>query len=207
MSPPRGQPEPPVDGQVGEPEGRPSAVLETRLRGLASPRRRRSPLLAGLAILASAWLLWDLSTDLSYFLSPAAPIDLGDVRTFRLGEARANRFVRISGPLVGAVAGTASGGEQRRVSGIFGTNLAVDRHAGASPTTIHEGRLLPAARRATYEPFVAQLRRQGWSVGERWMILREGERPRSAWGKPVLAVFLVGLAVFNVRSLVRHFAA
>jgi hypothetical protein len=93
------------------------------------------------------------------------------------------------------------------VGGLLGADLAVDRPAGARPALVMEGRLLPEGRRATYEPFVAELRRQGWTPGDRWRVLREGERPRQAWGKPILATFLVALAAFNVRSLVRHASA
>ncbi len=175
-----------------------------RTDGRASPLRRRSPVLAALVAVACGWLLWDWAPDLGYFVSPGAPIDLGDVRAFHLDRAQANRLVRVAGPLVGSVGGTEPGGARRRVSGLFGTNLVVDRPAGTSPTTVYEGRLLPSAERARYAPFVAELRKQGWSPGERWMVLREGERPRARWGRPLLAVLLVGVVSFNVAFVVRR---
>lgn len=154
---------------------------------------------------AAAWLLWDIRLDVSYFASPQAPIDLGDFRALHLERASPNRLVRISGPLVGAVGGVGKGGERRRVSGVFGTNLIVDRPAGASPTTVHEGRLLPARRRDDYLPFAAELRKQGWEAGERFMVLREGERPRSSYGPPLIAAGLLALAALNVALLARRF--
>jgi len=175
-----------------------------RADGLVSPLRRRSPVLAALVAVACGWLLWDWWPDLGYFLSPTAPIDLGDVRAFHLDRAQANRLVRIAGPLVGTVGGIESGGGRRRVSGLFGTNLVLDRAAGPSPTTVYEGRLLPSAERDRYAPFVAELRRQGWTPGERWMVLREGERPRTRWGRLALSLLLVGVISFNVAFVVRR---
>lgn len=188
-----------------------SAALEERLRELEPPRRRRSPLLAAVALAAIAWFAWDLAPDLAWFLSPRTPIDLGDARAPRLEVARPNRLARVGGPLVGSVGGTsggtAGGGQARRVSGVLGTNVVVDRPAGAPPAASYEGRLLPPTRLPTYEPFVAQLRRQGWAPGESFVVLREGERPADAWGRALLAVLLAGLAVLNLRTLLRRRAA
>lgn len=165
----------------------------------------RSPLLAAAVLAAAGWLLWGTRQDVSYFASSATPIDLGDFRALHLERALPNRLVRISGPLVGAVGGVGTGGERRRVSGMFGTNLLVDRPAGASPTTVHEGRLLPAGRQDEYAPFAAELRKQGWEAGDRFMVLREGERPRTRYGPPLLAAGLVALGAFNLAFLARRF--
>jgi hypothetical protein len=190
-----------------EPGRRRSAALEARLRELEPPRRSRSPLLAAVALAAIAWFAWDLVPDAAWFVSSRTPIDLGDARAPRLEAARPNRLARVAGPLVGSVGGTGGSGQARRVSGVLGTNVVVDRPAGAPPAVAFEGRLLPPTRLPTYEPFVTQLRRQGWAPGESFVVLREGERPGDAWGKALLAVGLAALAVLNLRTLLRRRAA
>ncbi len=173
-----------------------------------SPRFPLSPPVALLALAAIAWLLWDMWPDVSYFLSPRAPIDLGDLRGYHLERARPNRLVRVAGATVGAVGGVASrGGERRRVVGLFGTNLAIDRPGGAGPASLFEGRLLPERSSADYAPFVAELRRQGWRAAGGWLVLRDGERPRARWGPPLLSLLLVALGILNLRALVRGIAA
>jgi len=176
----------------------------------AAPARspRRSPVLAAAVLAASLWLLWDMRLDVAYFLSSPAPVDLGDVRAFHLDRALPNRLVRVSGPLVGAVGGVEGrAGERRRVSGLFGTNLMVDRPLPASPTTVYEGRLLPAGRRGDYAAFAAELSRQGWRAGDHFMVLREGERPRTRYREPLIALGLLALASLNVAFLARSLAA
>jgi len=179
--------------------------MPARARGGAGPPRpRRSPLLGLLVIFAALWLLWEMRLDIGYFASSPVPIDLGDVRALHLERALPNRLVRASGPLVGGVGGVEGRGERRRVSGLSGTNLMIDRPASASPTTVYEGRLLPASRRADYAAFAAELAKQGWPVGERFMVMREGERPRARFREPLLALGLVALAAFNAAVLVRR---
>ncbi len=177
------------------------------------PRRRRSPLaaistpVAILALAAVAWLLWDMWPEVAYFASPLEPIDLGRPGAYHIDRAVPNRLVRIDGAPVASVGGVeARGGQERRVVGLFGLSLAVDRPGGAAPTTLHEGRLLPARRSQEYAPFVAELRRRGWAAGERWMVLRDGERPRSRWGRPLLSLLLAALGAINLRALIRNLA-
>ena len=61
--------------------------------------------LAALVAVACGWFLWDWWPDVGYFLSPPAPVALGDPSAFHPDRARVNRLVRVSGPLVGAVGG------------------------------------------------------------------------------------------------------
>jgi hypothetical protein len=70
-----------------------------------------------------------------------------------------------------------------------------------------EGRLLPAARRTDYAEAARVIAAGGTPLGERWQVLKVGERPRQAW-LPVLgaALLLLVLAV-NVRALVRPLLA
>ncbi len=170
-----------------------------------SPRFPLAPPVAILALAVIAWLLWDMWPDVSYFLSPRAPIDLGDLRGYRLERARPNRLVRVAGATVGAVGGVASrGGERRRVVGLFGTNRASDRPGGAGPASLFEGRLLPERSSADYAPFVAELRRQGWRAPGGWLVLRDGDRPGRRWPAVLGAALLALLAAVNLRALVKN---
>lgn len=174
----------------------------------APPRRRspvwaRSPVFAAAALAAVGWLLWDLWPDTAYFLSSAAPIDLGAPGAYHLDRARPNRLVRIAGAPVASVTGVEARGGERRVVGLSGLSLAVDRPAGAGPAAVYEGRLLPARRVQDYAPFVAELRRRGWAAGDRWMVLRDGERPRQRWAQPLLSLLLAAVGAVNLRALVR----
>jgi len=183
-----------------DPEGEPPPRRRPTLTVISTP-------VAILALAAVAWLLWDMWPEVAYFASPREPIDLGRPGAYQLDRAVPNRLVRIDGAPVASVAGTeARGGEERRVVGLFGLSLAVDRPVRAAPTTLHEGRLLPARRSQDYAPFVAELRRRGWAAGDRWMVLRDGERPRSRWGRPLLSLLLLALGALNLRALARNLA-
>ena len=178
-----------------------------------TPPRRRPALtaisapVALLALAAVAWLLWDMWPDVAYFLSPSQAIDLGRPGAYHLDRAIPNRLARVDGAAAAAVGGTeARGGDERRVLGLAGLSLAVDRPGGAAPTTIYEGRLLPARRSQDYAAFVAELRRRGWAAGDSWMVLRDGERPRSRWGRPLLSLLLLALGALNLRALARSIA-
>jgi len=179
------------------------------VKGLAAgeePSRRgyrRSRWLAGAVLAASLWLLWETRLEVAYFASSPTPIDLGVFGGLHLERARSNRLVRVAGPVVGLVPGVEGAGERRRVSGLFGTNLMVDRPASASPAAVYEGRLLPSSRQGDYAPFAGELGKQGWVSGDKFMVLREGERPRTRYREPLLALLLLSLASFNGAYLVR----
>jgi hypothetical protein len=38
------------------------------------------------------------------------------------------------------------------------------------------------------------------------MVLRDGERPRSRWGRPLLSLLLLALGALNLRALARNLA-
>jgi hypothetical protein len=76
----------------------------------------------------------------------------------------------------------------------------VDHPAGA-PAALYEGRLLPRDRALDYAQFVGPLKERGWTVNDRWGVLRDGERPRSAWMKPALFAVLILVALVNLRAL------
>lgn len=194
------------------PPGGPALPGEDRPAEVAPPRRRpsllaRSPVFAAAVLAAVGWLLWDLWPEAAFFLSSTAPIDLGAPGAYHLERARPNRLVRVAGAPLAAVTGTEKGGAERRVVGLLGTNLAVDRPGGAGPAAIYEGRLLPHRRGEAYAPFVAELRRRGWAAGDRWMVLRDGERPRQRWAPPLLSLLLLAVGAVNLRALVRGLAS
>lgn len=177
------------------------------------PRRewsllRRSPAWAVVALGLCGWLLWDSWADVAYFLSPRSPIDLGVPGAYHLEAARPNRLVRIAGAPAAAVSITdARAREERAVLGLRGLNLAVDRPGRGTPAAVFEGRLLPAARRADYAPAVAALRDRGWEAGDRWMVLRDGERPRTRWAPLAWSAALLLLAAVNARALLKSLLA
>jgi hypothetical protein len=173
----------------------------------APPRERaqlaRSPVFAVLTAFLAGWLLASLWPDVAYFFSSRAPIDLGGPGAYRLEAARENRLVQIRGPFDPNTIPVLQRRDPRTVGRVVGTNLVVDRPGRAGSVTVYEGRLLPAGRRADYQPIVEEMRSRGTPLGDGWLVLRDGERPRRAW-LPVIgsALLLVVLAI-NLRALVR----
>jgi hypothetical protein len=177
------------------------------------PRRRASALLARnpafalLSLALSAWLLWDLAPEVAYFFSSRDPIDLGGPGAYRLERARENRLVQVRGELAQAVPVTeARSGRPRTVGRLEGTNLVVDRPGRGGPP-LYEGRLLPADARGGYGEAVAALRARGGALDDRWMVLRDGERPRKKWLPVAGCAILALLAAVNVRALLKHLTA
>jgi hypothetical protein len=179
----------------------------------APPRRRetpllaRNPLLAVLALAVSGWLLWDLWPDVAYFASSREPIDLGGPGAYRLERARENRLVQIRGELAHAVPVTeARGGRPRTVGQLAGTNLVVDRPGRGGPP-VFEGRLLPARSRGDYGEAVEAMRQRGAELGDAWLVLRDGDRPRARWLPVAGSAILLLLAAVNLRALLKRLAA
>jgi hypothetical protein len=169
-----------------------------------SPLLVRSPAFALLALALSGWLLWDLWPEVAFFWSSRDPIDLGGPGAYRLERARENRLVQVRGELVPAVPVTAGrSGAPRTVGRLAGTSLVVDRPGHAGPP-VFEGRLLPAGARGDYADAVAALRQRGASLGEGWLVLRDGERPRKKWLPVAGWAILALLAAVNLRALLRH---
>jgi len=170
-----------------------------------SPLWRRSPVFAVPALALCVWLLWDLWPEVAYFASSREPIDLGGPGAYRLERARPNRLVRLTGAAAAQVSVTdLRAKEERAVLGLRGINLAVDRPGRAGPTAVYEGRLLPRARAADYAEAVGQLRARGWEAGERWQVLKDGERPRARWLQPLLALVALAIAAVNAWALGRN---
>jgi hypothetical protein len=171
-----------------------------------SPFLRRSPAFALVMVLLSGWLLWDFWPDLRYFFSPVAPIDLGAPGAYQLDRARLDRLVQIRGELREAVP-VVERGAVRMVGRLAGTNLLVDRPGRDGPP-IYEGRLLADRRaRREYSPVVAELRSRGTSLGDAWLVLRDGERPRQRLlplGASAVLALLFGV---NLRALLKRLIA
>ena len=177
------------------------------------PRRResallaRNPVLALVALAFCAWLLWDLWPDAAFFLSSRDPIDLGGPGAYRLDRARENRLVQVRGELQQAVPVTeARSGNPRTVGRLAGTNLVVDRPGRGGPP-VFEGRLLPARARGDYVEAIAAIRQRGAQLGEGWMVLRDGERPRKKWLPAAGWGILALLAAVNLRALAKRLVA
>jgi hypothetical protein len=154
-------------------------------------------------LLISGWLLFELSGDVLYFFASLDPIDLGGPGHYQLERARPNRLVQVRGELADAVGATvARTGQGRTVGRLSGTNLLVDRPGRGGPP-IYEGRLLPAGARGDYAEVVAALKGRGAPIGDAWLVLRDGERPRERWLPVLGGALLLALVVINLRALVR----
>jgi hypothetical protein len=187
-------------------EGPAEAELSPSPHRRPSPLLARAPVFAALALAASAWLVWDLSPDTAYFFSPVAAIDLGGPGAHRLEQARANRLVRVRGPPQAEVSATTGRGEVRTVLGLAGTNLLVDRQAAAGAAQVYEGRLLPPGLAEAYRPAAAALADRGFRPAAGWAVLRDGERPRQRWSRPLLALVAFAVGAVNLRALLRRLA-
>lgn len=174
------------------------------------PRRRsaflaRNPVFATLALAACAYLVWDLAPDVLYFFSPADPIDLGGPAAFHLSLARSNRLVRVQGAPAAQIPVTTSRGEPRRLVGVFGTNLVVDRPGSGGAANVFEGRLLPDRLAREYDSALAALKERGFLPARAIAVVRDGERPRQRWSRPLLSLIAALLGAVNLRALVLHF--
>ncbi len=175
-------------------------------RSAAAALLARNPVFATIALLLCGWLLADLWPDVSYFLSPLEPIDLGGPGAYHLDLARENRLAQVRGELAQAVAVTeARTGAPRTVGRLAGTNLVVDRPGRGGPP-VFEGRLLPAKANADYAEAVALMRQKGAQLGDRWLVLRDGDRPRKRWLPVAGSAILLALALVNLRALLRALA-
>jgi hypothetical protein len=177
------------------------------------PRRRepailaRNPTFAVLMLAVCGWLLWDLWPEVAYFLSSRQPIDLGGPGAYHLDLARENRLAQIRGELVEAVPVLeARSGKPRTVGRLAGTNLVVDRPGRGGPP-VFEGRLLPAKARGEYAEAAAAMRQRGSTLGDAFPVLRDGDRPRTRWLPVVGSALAAGLALLNLRALLKRLAA
>lgn len=167
-----------------------------------SPFLRRSPAFAVVMVLLSGWLLWDFWPDVRYFFSPVEPIDLGAPGAYHLDRARTDRLVQVRGDLREAVAVTENGAV-RMIGRLAATNLIVDRPGRDGPP-LYEGRLLDGKRgRARYAPAVAEMRSRGTDLGDAWLVLRDGERPRSRLLPIAASALLLVLFAVNLRALLK----
>jgi hypothetical protein len=186
---------PPAPGEPAPPRKRPSPLLA------------RSPAFAVLTLAVATWLLWDLAPQVAYFFSSRAPIDLGGPGAYRLQDARENRLVQIRGELEKAVPVTQERtGAPRTIGIVKGTTLVVDRPGRGGPP-LFEGRLLPAKDRAEYALAVRIMREKGAELGDAWLVLRDGERPRERWWPVLGTTLLLVIVAINLRALLKSLAS
>ena len=134
------------------------------------------------------------------------PIDLGGPGAYHLDLARENRLAQIRGELAQAVPATEARTQAPRTIGrLAGTNLVVDRPGRGGPP-VFEGRLLPAKANPDYAEAVALMRQKGAQLGDRWLVLRDGDRPRKRWLPVLGSSILLALALVNLRALVKALA-
>jgi hypothetical protein len=157
-----------------------------------------------IALLFCGWLLFDLWPEVTWYFAPLEPIDLGGPGAYRLELARENRLAQIRGELAQAIPVTESrSGAARTVGRIAGTNLVVDRPGRGGPP-VFEGRLLPARMNPDYAAAVGAMRERGAALGERWLVLRDGDRPRRKWIPVAASAMLALLALVNLRALLQR---
>ncbi|MGC3998795.1 MAG: hypothetical protein QM767_15605 [Anaeromyxobacter sp.] len=173
-------------------------------RRRSSPLLRRSPAFAVLTLAICGWLLTSLWPDVAYHFSPQDLIKLGRPGAYALDQVRVNRLAQVEGRLLHEQGATDRGGAPRAIGLLPGTALVVDRPGTtlAAGSGHFEGRLLPAARRDDYAPAIERMRADGAIVPDRWQVLRDGERPRGAWGPVAGFALLLGVALINLRALV-----
>lgn len=189
----------------GEPGPAPDEPPRPPRRG--SPLLARSPALAVVVLGICGWLLRDLWPDVSYFFSSRTPIDLGGPGAYAMERARENRLAQIRGELVQAVPVTeARTGSARTVGRIAGTDLVVDRPGRGGPP-VFEGRLLPARASGDYAEAIGAMRIRGAELGDRLLVLRDGERPRQRWFPVGGSAILLLLAIVNLRALLKALAS
>jgi hypothetical protein len=173
----------------------------------AWPLLARNPAVAVLALALSGWLLWDLAPEVAYFFSSREPIDLGGPGAYRLELGRENRLAQVRGELEKAVPATvARSGDARTIGLVAGTNVVVDRPGRGGPP-VFEGRLLPAKQRADYGHAVEIMRQKGARLGDAWLVLRDGDRPRQRWLPVLGAALLLLIVAVNLRALVKTVAS
>jgi hypothetical protein len=199
--PPPGQEE--TFFRAGAPPGTPLPPEPPPRRAWAS-LLARSPAFAVITLVLCGWLLWDTAPGVAYDFSSLAPVDLGAPGAYRLDRARENRLAQVRGELAAAIPVTESRtGEVRTVGLLAGTNVVVDRPGRTGPP-VFEGRLLPGRiARERYGEVVGELRRRGAAIGDRWLVLRDGERPRRRARNVLLPLALLVLAAVNVRALAK----
>jgi len=190
------------DGEAGAGSGGGGGEPPPPRRG--SSLLARNPIFALVALAFCGWLLADFAPEVAFFFSSRDPIDLGGPGAYRLELARENRLVQVRGDLAQAVPVTeARTGAPRTVGRLAGTNLVVDRPGRGGPP-VFEGRILPARSSADYGEAVAAMRERGAQLGDRWLVLRDGDRPRKKWLPVVASAILALLALVNLRALLKH---
>jgi hypothetical protein len=202
-----GLPPPPAPGTAD--------AIDEALVGLPAPPRVRTRVLGVLLTAISAlslFLAWQLRDDVRYAFAPSTVIELSDGRTAAVGHLGPNRLVRIHATpqMAGAVRYTRPifPGEHTvfPVAGRAGDALYVQTDGDVAQGEF-VGRLIPFAGAGGRYARVGHFIRDEFSAavtGQTWLIV-DGATPRTLWWAPVVASFLIALALSDLFLLFRLF--
>lgn len=214
MSSPRA-PAPPTSETGLQPE----LEADPELEALPAPPRdeqRFTALLMGATLVASLWMAVALRGEIRYALSPAAPLEVGDLVQSTPDPGMANRYVRATGLLASAGAiryERPMEGDSFRLAPIAGNpNVWVEIRVPEgmegpkfAPPTSFVGRLVPferaGLRHAGLEKSVAAA--GGGAVPAQAWLLVEGASPRASRWAIALGVLLFYFACWNGVGLYR----
>jgi hypothetical protein len=203
---PSAQPPPPA----------PDPELDRELAALPAPPQTRVRVLGallGAISLVSVALAFQLRDDVRFAFSPATPVVLGDATTATISSALANRTVtvRVTPQMAGAVRYTrpltASDYLVFPVAGRAGEALYVQVDGSAVHAGEVTGRLVPFWGAGGRYRRVAQFLRDEMNgrVTPNTMLLVSNAKPAQYVWAPVLASFLMALALFDLVLIVRLF--
>jgi hypothetical protein len=194
----------------------PDAELDQELAALPAPPQTRVRVLGallGAISLVSVALAYQLRDDVSYAFSPAAPVVLGDATTAPISSALANRTVtvRVTPQMAGAVRYTRpiTTGDYVvfPVAGRAGEALYVQVDGSEVHAGEVTGRLVPFSGAGGRYGRVGRFLRDEMSgrVSPNTMLLVSDAKPAQYLWAPVIASFLLALALFDLVFIARLF--
>jgi hypothetical protein len=189
-------------------------LIDEALAGLPAPPRARVRVLGALLTavsVASVALAWQLRDDVRYAFAPAEVVELGDGRTADLAGLHANRVVHLhASPQMGGAVRYSRPfypGEYIvfPVAGRVGEPLYLQMDAGDGSPGEFTGRLVPFAGAGGRYARVGRFLRDDLGApvnGSTWLVV-SGAMPHGSWWAPVLASFLLALALSDLVLLAR----
>jgi hypothetical protein len=186
------------------------------------PRGSLSLSLVVLGVGLSAYLLYDMRDDFSYWLSQPIAVDLGADGIHPFDKFADNIYATVHGSPGPVADRFTSWNRSFELVALRGTPILVRRTptdadlpltTGKPPPPPDQaplratGRLLIDGSILSYSPAFETLVNRGGAVpreGHLWILL-DGERPRSGLRIPALFSMLTAVLVFNVGALIRYF--
>lgn len=189
-------------------------ALDEALAGLPAPPRVRTRVLGGLLTaisVTSVFLAWQLRDDVKYAFASSTPVELGDGRTADVAHLGPNRLVRVRAApqMAGAVqySRLLYPGEYTvfPIAGRTGEPLYVQVDGTAPTAGGFTGRLIQfGGAGGRYRRVGSFLSRElNAPVSNSTYLIVDGATPRSVWWAPLLASFLLALAVSDMLLLYR----